>query len=287
LALNLARFGLPSAAGPAVSGQILAQHHRRISGLRISATTCGLAVALVLVALAVRHLDASPFGLVLTFGAGVLVTPLAASPFEWFVHRYVYHRARPSPLDRIHAIHQAHHFAYFPTWRYVTGGPPRRIQILRDDIEASQFRWANALTRLAHFGFYLALGLVLICAPAYLISESMPFLLGTIAGLIVISDLFIRVHDAIHRPAAHPVLQRQRWFQFLDHHHFIHHVDLGANVNFLLPLADLLYGTLRRSLSPQEIERHGTREAAKSRVIGSGERARECSVSSSSSAATA
>lgn len=239
--------------------------------LRVAVTTCILATTLVVVALAIRGAEPTSFALVVSFVAGIVVTPLAASPFEWVVHRYVYHRPQRDPLDRIYTIHQAHHFAYFPTRRYVTGGAPRRIQILGRRIEASSTGWVNGLTRSAHFAFYFLLGLILICGPAYLLSRSVAFLAGTLVGLVVISDLFIRVHDAIHRPAAHPFLQRQRWFQFLDEHHFVHHVDLDANVNFLLPLADLMYGTLRRSLTEPELAKHGTLRAAKARLIGRGE----------------
>jgi len=43
-------------------------------------------------------------------------------------------------------------------------------------------------------------------------------------------------------PATHP-LERFRWFWALDRHHYLHHVDTRANVNFLLPLGD---GCLQR-----------------------------------------
>ena len=52
------------------------------------------------------------------------------------------------------------------------------------------------------------------------------------------------------------------------------HVALGTNLNFLLPLADLLFGTLRRQLTPEELAQHGPLERAKARPIGHGERAR-------------
>ena len=66
-------------------------------------------------------------------------------------------------------------------------------------------------------------------------------------------------------------METQAWFRFLDEHHYIHHVDTEANVNFLLPLADWLFGTLRRTLTNEELLRHGSRQAAKSHVIGVGE----------------
>jgi len=76
------------------------------------------------------------------------------------------------------------------------------------------------------------------------------------AGLTsaVLIFLFIRIHDAVHYPGASS-LERLRWFWFLDRHDYIHHVDNSANTNFLLPLGDLLMGTLRRELTPLELKR--------------------------------
>ena len=247
------------------------QRTSKLDLYRIFGTTGVLAGSLLLVALAVRQWSDTPLASLMSFASGVVVTVLAASPFEWLVHRHVYHRRRWFPLNRIHAIHQAHHHAYFPTWRYVTGGPPRRIQILGGRATASTSGFSNVLTRSAHFAFYIFLGLALICMPAWFLTHKLFFLAGTLCGLAMISDLFIRVHDAIHRPAAHRLLQRQFWFRFLDDHHFIHHVDTESNVNFLLPLADLMYGTLRRSLTEVEVGQHGTRAVAKTRLVGAGE----------------
>jgi hypothetical protein len=85
----------------------------------------------------------------------------------------------------------------------------------------------------------------------------------------------VTVHDTIHRPGAHPWIERTAWFRFLDRHHYIHHVDTEANVNFLLPLADWLYGTMRRTMTDEEIDRHGTWQEAKAVLIGHGEPAHE------------
>ena len=131
------------------------------------------------------------------------------------------------------------------------------------------------MTYFAHFVFYMTLGAGLIWLPMWLLSQSVPLLTGAILGTIVISNLFITVHDSIHRPGSHRIMESQRWFRFLDEHHYIHHVDTEANVNFLLPLADWLFGTLRRTLTNEELARHGSREAAKSLVTGMGEPANE------------
>ena len=212
----------------------------------------------------------------LAFLIGVLVLPVAASPYEWLVHRYVYHGTVVPMLRRIYVIHQhGHHYAIFPTWRYVTNGPVLRHPILsesRSDLHRTV--WSNLRIKAAHFAFYMLLGTLLILAPAWFASRNVAFVAGLFAALLVVSDLFVRVHDAIHYPKDFPWLQRQRWFRFLDEHHYIHHVDTSVNVNFLLPLADFLFGTMRRTLTEEELVVHGPLAEAKATPVGSSEPAR-------------
>ncbi len=205
---------------------------------------------------------------------GLVMFPVAASPIEWFVHRFVYHEAVIRPLKAIYTVHTVHHFAYFPTWRYITAGPVRRLPITNRRPEALGSRLRNGGVRLAHFTWYMALALVLVWLPAWFLTGNVPFIAGIITASAVVSNLLIVVHDTIHRPGSHRLVEAQPWFAFLDRHHYIHHVALGTNLNFLLPLADLLFGTLRRRLTPEELALHGSFEQAKARPIGQGERAR-------------
>ncbi|HEX4980860.1 MAG TPA: hypothetical protein VFV63_04145 [Ilumatobacteraceae bacterium] len=210
----------------------------------------------------------------LAFVVGLVVIPVVASPIEWFVHRLVYHEAVIRPLRAICTVHTAHHYAFFPTWRYVTGGPARRLSIRKRAPDANTSRARNAGVRLAHFSWYMTIGAVVVWLPAWWVTGDVPFLVGLVVASAVVSNLFIVVHDTIHRPASHRIVEAQPWFAFLDRHHYIHHVALGANLNFLLPLADLLFGTLRTELTAEELERHGCLEVAKTRMVGQGERAR-------------
>ncbi len=59
-------------------------------------------------------------------------------------------------------VHTAHHYAFFPAWRYVTSGPGRRLTIRKrtPDVHVSNVR--NARVRLAHFGWYMAIGATII-----------------------------------------------------------------------------------------------------------------------------
>jgi hypothetical protein len=203
-----------------------------------------------------------------------VVIPMIASPIEWFVHRFVYHAPVVRPLEVVFRVHTAHHFAYFPTWRYTTSGPPRRLRVVPGRApEVQQRRAGNAAVRLAHFGWYMAIGVVVVWLPAWLLTRSWPFLVGLVLASAVVSNLFIVVHDTIHRPGSHRLVEVQPWFPFLDRHHWIHHIDLGANLNFLLPLADLLFGTLRVTVTAEEQEQHGSLAAAKAHRSGRGGRA--------------
>lgn len=225
----------------------------------------------------VNALPDTALGNTAAFVAGVCLTPLMASPFEWLVHRYIYHRHVVPGLRRIYTIHHhSHHYVFFPTWRYVTSGPARRIPISGDGTTTvSTGHVENAVTRFAHFAFYLVLGLALIVTPAWFATHHVVFLLGSLASLLVISNLFVTVHDTIHRPGSHRLIEAQPWFQFLDNHHYIHHVDTEANVNFLLPLADWLFGTMRRTLTEEELRVHGSMAEAKATPVGIGEPARD------------
>jgi hypothetical protein len=222
----------------------------------------------------VRLLPDGPFGAAAAVGIGLVAIPLVAAPIEWFVHRFVYHQPVLAPLAAIFRVHTAHHYAYFPTWRYTTTGPARRLSIRMRTPDVHPRAWRNALVRLAHFVWYLSFGVVLVWLPAWVATGDGWFLAGLVAASAVVSNLFIVVHDTIHRPGSHRIVEAQPWFAFLDNHHYIHHVALGANLNFLLPLGDWLFGTLRTSLRDDERALHGSLADAKARPVGVGERAK-------------
>lgn len=214
--------------------------------------------------------DSFPKGL-LVFAIGAAIVPFLASPIELFVHRFVYHQPVISSLAHIYSIHTAHHFAYFPTWRYITGGSAKRLPLRTEAGSVSDDPITNAGIRLAHFVWYMTFGVVFMWIPAWLVTHDVVFLAGTIFGSVIVSNLFIVVHDTIHRPGSHRVVEAQPWFNFLDNHHYIHHVALGSNLNFLLPMADLLFGTLQLQLTDEQLRAHGSLKRAKLLRVGEGE----------------
>jgi hypothetical protein len=250
---------------------------RRLSQIRVACGTLlflgvlGAAVALV------RALPPSTAGWLAASLLGVVALPVAASPLEWLVHRYVYHRRLFPFAHRIYVIHhRGHHHVIFPTWRYVTNGPVRRHPILASSDSALHRSFGhNLLIKGCHFAFYMTIGALCVWLPGWFLTKNVGFLAGLIVASAVVSDLFVRVHDAIHYPGRHRLIEARWWFPFLENHHYIHHVDTEANVNFLLPLADWLFGTLRRSLTPEELARHGPLAEAKASPVGMSEPARD------------
>ena len=79
----------------------------------------------------------------------------------------------------------------------------------------------------------------------WLITKNGILLTSSLVSTIIICHIVVTVHDAIHYPSQHPYMQNQKWFKFLDNHHLIHHIDTEKNVNFLLPICDFLFGTMR------------------------------------------
>jgi hypothetical protein len=187
------------------------------------------------------------------------------SLYEWIVHRFVYHH--PSPLrllDDIHEIHvRGHHWHRFPPDRYVTDGPIERIPAFpADPLALCGSTGKRSVAWLAQFALYLTVGVPLAFVPAWFVTQNVAFTASAIVSGVVVCYLFIRVHDVMHYPSA-SWIERQRWFVFLDRHHYVHHIDNAVNLNFLLPLCDLLFGTMKLRPTAGEAKRWPTFEDAK------------------------
>jgi hypothetical protein len=106
----------------------------------------------------------------------------------------------------------------------------------------------------------------LILLPAWGLSQNVFFLGAASATLGVISWLLAHVHGAIHTPKGRWI-ERRGWFRWLDRHHYIHHVDLSANINFMLPLCDVLFGTRKAALDAFETRSVPSYEQARSGAL--------------------
>jgi sterol desaturase/sphingolipid hydroxylase (fatty acid hydroxylase superfamily) len=75
---------------------------------------------------------------------------------------------------------------------------------------------------------------------------SLPYLAFVITFAVTMGIYYAgyeSLHFLMHKPSV-PFIERSRPFQFIKRHHRIHHFHMNRNLNVLLPLADLVLGTL-------------------------------------------
>ena len=242
------------------------------SAARIVAVFFGVTAALAALVELARWLSLSAgaaWGLFASLVAGVAATLLAASIIEWVVHRWIMHRPSRLPLLRLayEHHHRAHHWINFPPDQYIQAGPVQYVPLWTgrlDRVATNRLAWAATVA--AHLAFYAVFAVALVVLPAWLWSGNTAFAGSVTATSVVVLFLFIHAHDAMHYPGLSPI-ERLGFFKWLDHHHYIHHVDTGANTNFLLPLGDLLLGTLRQELTAEELRRWPSYEEARRRLV--------------------
>jgi hypothetical protein len=196
--------------------------------------------------------------------AAVLFTLPLASLGEWLVHGVLYHRTLPglAVIRRIH--HHGHHFALFPPRRYVqsAGYEFMRVRAPLIPFRMSDNALDNAFTMGGQVALHFVAGIPLILAPGWVATRNPAFLLAALLTLGLVSWLLAYVHGAIHTPKGRWI-ERTWCFRWLDRHHYIHHVDLAANINFMLPLCDLLFGTQKAALSELERRSYPSYEEAR------------------------
>ena len=204
--------------------------------------------------------------------AAVLFTVPLCSLGEWLVHRVLYH-ARVPGLALLRRIHQhGHHVALFPPGRYVQRGPYEFMRVRSPllPFRMAESRFDNRVTKWSQVALHFAVGGPLIVLPGWLLTGRAAFLGGCLLTLALVSFALAHVHGVMHTPRDRWI-ERQRWFRWLDRRHYVHHVNVGMNLNFLLPLCDLLFGTHRSRLHPAEAARVPSFEAARGGLSG-GER---------------
>jgi hypothetical protein len=140
--------------------------------------------------------------------------------FEYAIHRWLMH-GPPSFVRRDHMVHHREHFALT--------GADRHYVLLG--------WWA---------------------APAILFGHSLVFwAIDVLSGLSVILPclmalgayyvLYEYIHWCMHNPADRAV-ERTLVFRYLNKNHQLHHLRPHINFNVVLPLGDLLFTTLRRTI---------------------------------------
>ena len=165
--------------------------------------------------------------------AGLVAGIVQGSFFEWAFHRFWLHRPwLPKDCFTTHTLVH-HQLCKFEDTFHVTH---------EEQHEALHFAWWGGPTLIAiGLAPWVLLSWVLhasgVTLPyvAYLVSFSVASVLYYIG--------YEGFHYLMHKPML-PFIERSRVFQFLKRHHRIHHVHMNRNLNVLVPLADLVLGTL-------------------------------------------
>src|SRR6266850_1198938 len=159
--------------------------------------------------------------------AGFALGIVYCSVFEWVLHRYVMHqRVGPFvyPFER-HAL--VHHRVFKADQTYHL--------IREEDRKTVPMAWWNgpALVVAAQGPFILLA----------FFAGGIPLVCGTFLATALYYAAYEYLHWCMHVPAKRS-LERNGLFFRLNGHHLLHHRYMNRNFNVVLPLADLLFGTL-------------------------------------------
>ncbi len=165
--------------------------------------------------------------------AGIVLGTVQSSFFEWAFHRYWLHRPwRPKDCFTTHTLIH-HQLCKFDDTFHV---------VEEEQHEALSFAWWGGpvliAINLAPWAL-LAWGL----SAAHVALPYLPLLIALAVTITLYYVGYEGLHYLMHQPGL-AWLGRRWYFRFIKRHHRIHHVHMDRNLNVLLPLADLVLGTL-------------------------------------------
>lgn len=168
-----------------------------------------------------------------------LLGVVQSSFFEWAFHRFWLHRPwLPKECFTNHTLIH-HQLCKFDDTFHV---------VEEEQQEALTFQWWGGPALIA---ISIAPWALLAIALRTL-GVILPYVAFLITFTVVTSIYYAGyegLHFLMHKPTF-PFIERSRPFQFIKRHHRIHHVHMNRNLNVLLPLADLMLGTLVTQVPP-------------------------------------
>lgn len=144
-----------------------------------------------------------------------------ASLLEWLVHRFGYHEARVWRAAT--EAHRLHHDVRYPETAFFERG---------NDYASSQPFWLEALYVLLHVPVFSVLA---VFSPAAALAS------GTVVALY--ATLAHYVHPLTHLRTGKRYEKTRVWKRIVARH-VRHHHEQKVNFNVLLPLGDLVFGSL-------------------------------------------
>jgi len=166
--------------------------------------------------------------LVLIVIGAVILNVVYASTFEWLLHRFVMHR----PFLKMRYAYEKHALTHHRIFR-----SDETYHLSRaEDKHTIPMKWWNAPVLIAIAVF-----------PSIILSILFAWWIW-IPSFVVFTLYYVAyeyMHWCMHLPRKRAV-ERTGIFFRLNGHHLLHHRFMGKNFNVVLPLADLMFGTLCR-----------------------------------------
>lgn len=174
--------------------------------------------------------------IVLLWGYFILGFVYSSFP-EWMVHRYVLHRVFNIFGYKFQYPFNGHTIVHHQTFKgdstYVLHNHP--IEKQTDHQITIPMAWWNgpALIAVASLPF-IAMGLIRVPWSS---------VVSLIAGIAFYYVVYEYIHWCMHKPM-NRWFERTYLFKWIDGHHRRHHEKMSKNFNVVLPLADVILGTL-------------------------------------------
>jgi hypothetical protein len=162
------------------------------------------------------------------FAIGLAAGGVAGSFFEWMLHRFVMHKAVRCfryPYER-HAL--VHHLIF--------KGDETYHLVHEADKKTIPMAWWNGPA-------LVAVGMIPFVIASFFMRR-WGLLCGAAVACAAYYAAYEYIHWCMHLPGKRR-LERSALFRRLNGHHVLHHRYMHKNFNVVLPLADLLLGTLR------------------------------------------
>jgi len=158
---------------------------------------------------------------------GFVVSTIVASFYEWTLHKYFMHR----PVGKFTYPYERHTLIHHRIFKADESYLLRREQ----DKHTIPMAWWNGPV-------LVLIGAIPLVSFAW-ISGRWFFLCGAIPACALYYSAYEYIHWCMHLPRKRYV-ERSGIFFRLNGHHLLHHRYMNRNYNVVLPLADLLLGTL-------------------------------------------
>jgi hypothetical protein len=158
---------------------------------------------------------------------GFLCAVFYASFFEWTLHRYLMHR----PFGKFRYAFEAHALVHHRVFR----ADETYHLIHAQDAKTIPMAWWNGPV-------LVAAGALPFVAISWWLGR-WGLLCGAVAACASYYATYEYIHWCMHLPRKRNV-ERSGIFFRLNGHHLLHHRYMGKNFNVVLPVADLLLGTL-------------------------------------------